>query len=71
MLNSMVVDKKNNKIRIDFTKIYPNIDLAETLSNLLGKPIKKIEKNAVELEGSKRIEFEDIDFSMVKPLIWW
>ena len=71
MLQSMMIDKKNNKIRIDFSKLYPNIDLAETLSNLLGKPIRKIEKYAVELEGGKRIEFEDINFRMVKPFIWW
>jgi adenine-specific DNA-methyltransferase len=71
MLESMLIDRKSNKIHIDLSKLYPNIDHAETLSNLIGKPIRKIKTKAVELEGGKRIEFEDIDFNVVKPLIWW
>ncbi|MFQ6071240.1 MAG: DNA methyltransferase, partial [Methanosarcinales archaeon] len=71
LLDAMKLDYENNKIKIDFSKIYPNIDLAETLSNLTGKAIKKIEKNAVVLEGGKKIEFDNIDFNLIKPLIWW
>jgi len=42
ILEAMELDYKNNKIKINFSKIYPNIDLAETISNLTGKAIKKI-----------------------------
>jgi len=71
LLEAMELDYKNNKIKIDFSKIYPNIDLAETISCITGKAIKKIEKNAVVLEDNQKIKFDEIDFNLVKPLIWW
>ena len=71
LLEAMELDYKNNKIKIDFSKIYPNIDLAETISCITGKAIKKIEKDAVILEDGERIEFGNIDFNLIKPLIWW
>ena len=44
----------------------------QTLSNLTtGKWIKKIEKNAVIFEDGIKIDFDDIDFNLIKPLIWW
>ena len=71
LLDAMELDYENNKIRIDFSEVYPNIDLAETLSNLIGKGIKKIEKNAVVFDNGIRIDYNNIDFNLVKPLIWW
>jgi len=71
LLDAMKLDYENNKIKINFDEIYPNIDLAETLSNLTGKWIKKIEKNTVIFEDGSRIDFDNIDFKVIKPLIWW
>ena len=71
MLEAMEIDRKGNKIKIDFSKIYRNVDLAETVSNLTGKAIKKIEKNAVVFEGNERLEFDKLDFNLIKSLIWW
>ena len=71
LLDAMKLDYENNKIKINFDEIYPNIDLAETLSNLTGKWIKKIEKNAVIFEDGNKIDFDDVDFNLIKPLIWW
>ena len=71
LLDAMKLDYENNKIKINFEEIYPNIDLAETLSNLTGKAIKKIEKNAVIFEDRSKIDFDNIDFNLIKPLIWW
>jgi len=71
LLDAMKLDYENNKIKINFEEIYPNIDLAETLSNLTGKWIKKIEKNAVIFEDGSRIDSDNIDFNLIKPLIWW
>ena len=71
LLEAMKLDYKNNKIKIDFSKIYPNIDLAETISCITGKAIKKIEKDGVVLEDNQKIKFDDIDFKLIKPLIWW
>ncbi|MGP6207909.1 DNA methyltransferase [Cuniculiplasma sp. SKW3] len=75
LLDAMELDYKNNKIKINFDHIYPNIDIAETLSLIRGKKIKKIENNAVTLtddSGSEeKIYFDNIDFKTMRPLIWW
>ncbi len=70
-LDRMELDCKRNETRIKFEEIYPNIDLAETLSNLKGKLIKRIEVDAVVFEDDERIDFSSIDFQAVKPLVWW
>ncbi|SIM83711.1 DNA methyltransferase [Cuniculiplasma divulgatum] len=71
MIDRMEVDYKNNKIKIKYDEIYPNIDLAETLSNIKGKFIKRIEKDAVIFEDDEKVYFSEIDFQTIKPLIWW
>jgi len=75
LLDSMELDYKNNKISIKFDKIYPNIDIAETLSNLKGKCIKRITKDSVilidESNNEEEIRYDHIDFKTIKPLIWW
>jgi len=75
LLDAMELDYKNNKISIKFDEIYPNIDIAETLSNLKGKWIKKIAKNSVILVDNngdeEEIKYDSIDFKTIKPLIWW
>jgi adenine specific DNA methylase Mod len=42
MLKAVEIDYEKEKVKVDLTKLYPNIDIAETLSNLTGKWIKKI-----------------------------
>ncbi len=75
LLDAMDLDYKNNKIKIRFDDIYPNIDIAETLSNLKGKWIKKITKDFLVLKddnnNEEEIKFDNIDFKTIKPLIWW
>lgn len=75
LLDAMELDYKNNKINIKFDEIYPNIDIAETLSNLKGKWIKRITKDSVILvddnNNEEEIKYDSIDFKTIKPLIWW
>jgi len=47
------------------------VDIAETLSNLTGKWIKKIRENEVEFEDGTIINTKDLDYKLIKPLIWW
>ncbi|NCS90688.1 MAG: site-specific DNA-methyltransferase, partial [Ignavibacteria bacterium] len=42
MLSVLEIDYKNKKVKVDLSKLYPDIDIAETLSNLTGKWIKAI-----------------------------
>jgi len=74
MLKAMEIDYKNNKVKVDLSKLYSNIDIAETLSNLTGKWIKWIKKvndAEVEFEDGTKINTEDLDYKLIKSLIWW
>ena len=80
ILKALEIDSKNNKVKVDFSKFYKNIDIAETLSNLFGKRIKKITTDEVEFEDGERIPLTPfnkggikggLDYNVIKPLIWW
>jgi adenine specific DNA methylase Mod len=71
MLKVLEIDYENNKVKVDLDKLYQNIDIAETLSNLTGKWIKKIKEDEVEFEDGTKINTKDLDYKLFKPLIWW
>jgi len=71
MLKALEIDYKNDKVKIDLSKLYENIDIAETLSNLTGKWIKKINANEVEFSDGAKININDLDYKLIKPLLWW
>ncbi|MCW1311326.1 MAG: site-specific DNA-methyltransferase, partial [Candidatus Rehaiarchaeum fermentans] len=71
MLKALEIDYKENKVKVDLSKLYPNIDIAETLSNLTGKWIKKITDSEVEFEDGVIVNTKDLDYKLIKPLIWW
>jgi len=71
MLKALEIDYEKEKIKVDLTKLYPSIDIAETLSNLTGKRIKKISNDEVKFEDGTKINLEDLDYKLIKPLIWW
>ena len=71
MLKALKIDYKKNKVDVDLSKLYSDIDIAETLSNLTGKWIKAIRKDEVEFRDGTKINTKDIDYKLIKPLIWW
>ncbi len=71
LLEALEIDYDNNKVKVDLSKLYENIDIAETLSNLLGKWIKRITSDYVEFEDGEKINIKDLDYKLIKPLIWW
>ncbi|MCW1293600.1 MAG: site-specific DNA-methyltransferase, partial [Candidatus Rehaiarchaeum fermentans] len=74
LLDSMELDYANNKIKIDFNNLYENIDIAETLSLIKGMWIKSISRDYVILDNNGnevKIDYNDIDFKTIKPLMWW
>ncbi|NLI55905.1 hypothetical protein GX420_02820 [bacterium] len=71
MLEALEIDYENNKVIVDFSKLYQNIDVPETLSNLLGKWIKRISTDEVEFEDGEKINIKNLDYKLIKPLIWW
>jgi hypothetical protein len=71
MLDALEVDYKNNKVRVDLFKLYKNVDIAETLSNVLGRWIKKLTPDFVEFDNGDRIALKDLDYKLIKHLVWW
>ena len=77
MIDPLEIDYEGNKVRIDLYKLYSKekdgkeIDIAETLSNLLGRWIKKITADFVEFENGEKIDLKNLDYKLIRPLIWW
>jgi len=71
MLKALEIDYENKKVKVDLSKLYKNIDIAETLSNLTGKWIKRIKEDEVEFENGEKINIKNLDYKLIKPLIWW
>jgi len=71
MLRALEIDYENKKVKVDLSKLYENIDIAETLSNLTGKWIKKIRENEVEFKDGSVVKTKDLDYKLIKQLIWW
>lgn len=71
MLAALEIDEADQSFRVDLGKLYDNIDLAETLSNLEGKWIKSISKDRVEFADGKQADLQQPDHMLIKPLIWW
>lgn len=63
---SEVIISENDSFRVDLSKLYPNIDLKETIHNLTGKRPKEI--------TDTKVIFEDKEFELLeilKPLLVW
>ena len=71
LLDAVKLDKTADRIEVRPETLYAGIDLAETLSCVTGKWIKRITKDAVEFEYGTTASLSDPDWSLIKPLIWW
>lgn len=78
LLEAIEIDYEKKNAKLVFEKLYPDVDIAETLSNLSGLHIKKIFKDKVILDNSTKdgleINYSDMTFEKypwIKPLIWW
>ena len=75
------IKRDGNSLDVDFNRLFENIDLPETISNVLGKGIQKIDDRFVYLNGiEKPIKYNPQQMSeseklellqLIKPLIWW
>ena len=71
MLDALEINTNKNSVKVNLAKLYPNIDIAETLSNLTGKWIKRISENEVEFMDGEKIDLKNLDWKLIKQLIWW
>jgi len=68
------IDLKKEKARFVFEKLYPDVDIAETISNLFGKKIKKIGEDKIIFGDDSEIDLNNLDFAKyasLKKLIYW
>ena len=73
------LDVDSERVRVDLSRLYESIDLAETLSCVTGKPIRRIHPRSddpsqpgeVEFEDGERVSLVDPPWERVKPLVWW
>ena len=74
LLDADNVDTKKNTVKVDLSRLYKGIDLPDTLSNLTGKRIRRVEPDSVEFEDGTVIDLTKQDFEffkMIKPMVWW
>ncbi len=71
LLESIELDPQANTAHFHPERLYPDIDLAETLSHRRGKWIKRITAEFVEFQDGERMSLTDPDWQTIKPLVWW
>ena len=79
-LTHAVKPSSNGNLTINLHDLYPDVDIAESLSNILGKPIRRRSANTVTfsdgtsepIDPATMTEEEKRHFiSLVKPYLWW
>ncbi|MGI6342703.1 MAG: DNA methyltransferase [Bacteroidales bacterium] len=74
LLDAIEIDYKNKNAKVVFENLYPDVDIAETLSNISGKHIKQVFEDKVVFEDNSEIVYAEMTFEKypwIKPLIWW
>ena len=71
LLDAVTVDTAGNQVGVALDKLYPGIDLAETLSCLTGKWIKRITRDTVEFDDGSTANLAAPRWDEIKPLVWW
>lgn len=71
LLESIVADPDADMVHFHPERLYPDIDLAETLSHLRGKWIKSITAETVTFEDGETMRLDDPNWETLKPMVWW
>ncbi|MDP3851413.1 MAG: site-specific DNA-methyltransferase [Luteolibacter sp.] len=71
LVEGLEIDKKTKKVEVHLDRLYPDIDLAETLSCVTGKWIKRITADEVEFADGSKESLTDPDWRLIKPFIFW
>lgn len=74
LLDAVEIDYAKKEAKVVFENLYPDVDLAETLSNVSGKRIKQSLPDKVVFEDGSEVIYAEMTFEKypwIKPLIWW
>ncbi|MEM3432782.1 MAG: site-specific DNA-methyltransferase [Candidatus Micrarchaeaceae archaeon] len=77
--NERVFEVNGDETQLNLERLYPDIDLAESLSCVTGRWIRRIHPDpedparpgAVEFEDGTKVDLRTPPWDMVKPLVWW
>lgn len=67
----MTIDPAADEVHVHLARLYPDVDVAETLSCVTGQRIRRLLPDEVEFEDGQRMSLLDPPWDVVKPLIWW
>ena len=67
----MAIDPAADAVHVHLERLYPDVDVAETLSCVTGQRIRRLLPGEVEFEDGQRMSLLDPPWDVVKPLIWW
>jgi adenine-specific DNA-methyltransferase len=71
LAKAVELDYKKDEVNVHLDRLYPDIDLAETLSCVTGKWIKRITEEEVEFSDGSKQSLKKPDWRLLKPLIFW
>jgi len=71
LLDAISLDKKENRVDAHLDKLYSGIDVAETLSCVTGKAIKRVTRDTVEFQDGTTASLTNPEWTLIKPLVWW
>ena len=71
MAEALELDYERDEVNVHLDRLYPDIDLAETLSCVTGKWIKRVTEEEVEFADGSRESLKKPDWRLLKPLIFW
>ena len=71
MAQALELDYERDEVNVHLDRLYPDIDLAETLSCVTGKWIKRITADEVEFADGSKQSLKKPDWRLLKPLIFW
>lgn len=71
MKDTVRLDETADAVSVRLDALYPGIDLAETLSNVTGKGIRRITRERVEFQDGSSASLTEPDWHLLKPLLWW
>lgn len=67
----MTLDFEQDAVHVHLDRLYPDVDVAETLSCVTGQRIRRLTGDEVEFENGEHMRLSDPPWEAVKPLIWW
>jgi len=71
MGKALELDYEKNEVEVHLNRLYDDIDLAETLSCITGKWIRRVTENEVEFTDGSKESLKKPNWKLLKPLIFW